>query len=487
MILRSLFFILLISGPLAGQTINSLPANKMLSRAQAGQDIDVLHHHLLETHGGVFTYATPDDYQNFFSAAKGKLPDSLRVLELYRILGPLAELLSDAHTKMELPAAFYEYLDTEMRLLPLGVRWMDGQLFIMRDLSAEQQFTLGEELVSINGQSARECFRECLRYQSRDGKSLPGAERQMSNLFMDYYGFLFGEPEQFTLEIRSADGGLRTLTIPSERWPALEARLEAQRAKSPPFDPAKRFAFELRDQYGYLKVGSFLPRHWKQAGRKPKRFFKSVFADLEEQGVSTLVLDLRNNGGGSEAYFMPLLSYLLDQEFRVYEELSVATLSIPEHQYYPEDNLRQLEKAARKSLTPRGDRFAEVNDPSVKNTAPREPNFRGKLYVLINEYTYSAAGDFSGVLQHHDRATFIGVETGGSPNVNTAGIANTLHLPNSGIKMRIPLLRYLINNRHDNAGHGLRPDYPVTPTIADVLADRDPVLEKAEALIGQRP
>ncbi|MEL6143534.1 MAG: S41 family peptidase, partial [Bacteroidota bacterium] len=244
--------------------------------------------------------------------------------------------------------------------------------------------------------------------------------------------------------------------------------------------------FRLEDGVGYLRIRSFHPGRIRRAKQKFKPFFRQVFEELAVTEVENLIIDIRNNGGGSESVFMPLLSYLLDESFLVYSELSTNTTSIPDHHLYPFDNPAKLEKYAKRRLTKRGDRYWDLKDPSTKKTEPKQPHFGGKVYVIINEQSYSAAGDFCGVIQQYQRATFVGEETGGNPYLNVAGESLTLVLPHTGIRAEIPILKFVINNDQENTGNGMIPDHRVPITIEDALVYKDPVLPFVKKLIAKQ-
>lgn len=110
--------------------------------------------------------------------------------------------------------------------------------------------------------------------------------------------------------------------------------------------------------------------------------------------------------------------------------------------------------------------------------------FQGEVYVLINEKSASASGDFSGVLQHFDRAKFVGTETGGNANTNTAGTTVRLVLPHSKLEVVIPLLRYTIENDTDNEGRGVLPDYPAPYSVEDLIEGNDQVMVAVRRLLG---
>ena len=111
--------------------------------------------------------------------------------------------------------------------------------------------------------------------------------------------------------------------------------------------------------------------------------------------------------------------------------------------------------------------------------------YRGKIFVLMNGYSVSAAGEFIGHLKNVNRATFIGEEAGGNPVTFTGGQSLAIDLPHTRITGTIPLQLVEMNVRLKNTGHGVKPDYEIKPTIHGVLTERDVEMELALRLIRE--
>ena len=78
------------------------------------------------------------------------------------------------------------------------------------------------------------------------------------------------------------------------------------------------------------------------------------------------------------------------------------------------------------------------------------------------------------------RGQFLGEETSGGYYGNTSGMSTTATLPNTGITVSIPMLKYVMAvSRSPERARGILPDHEVVPTIRDVLDGSDPVLAKA--------
>lgn len=119
---------------------------------------------------------------------------------------------------------------------------------------------------------------------------------------------------------------------------------------------------------------------------------------------------------------------------------------------------------------------------SVKNSWQiGSANYRGRVAILVDGATGSAAEIFSAVLQDHGRATVIGRRTAG------AVLASWFHRLPGGGELQLSREDYLAPKGRRIEAKGVEPDIVVTRTLADVRAGRDPDLEKAIAVLRSAP
>lgn len=111
---------------------------------------------------------------------------------------------------------------------------------------------------------------------------------------------------------------------------------------------------------------------------------------------------------------------------------------------------------------------------SVKNSWQLgSAQYRGKVVVLVDDATGSAAEIFAAVLQDHGRATVVGRRTGG------AVLASSFHgLPDGG-RLQLSREDYFAPKGRRLEELGVEPDVVVPRTLADLRAGRDRDLEEA--------
>ena len=123
-------------------------------------------------------------------------------------------------------------------------------------------------------------------------------------------------------------------------------------------------AIKINDTLGYIKVSRFAENTYKE--------FKTALDQLSQGNVKSLIIDLRENGGG---YMEPAIQ--IANEFLSKDDVIVKTVN----------------KKGNVKIT-----MASSNGAFSK----------GSLYVLINENSASASEIVAGAIQDNDRGTIIG-------------------------------------------------------------------------------
>lgn len=151
-----------------------------------------------------------------------------------------------------------------------------------------------------------------------------------------------------------------------------------------------------KDGIGYINYNQYVENSAKDVRR--------AFIDLKKQGMKGLVLDLRNNGGGS-----------------VQEALQILNMFIPK---------------GRHLLSMKG---KVKNANSSYNTTVEPIDTVMPIVVLVNEATASASEITSGALQDYDRAVIMGTRTYGKGLVQIPNVS----LPYNG-KLKLTTAKYYI-------------------------------------------
>lgn len=119
----------------------------------------------------------------------------------------------------------------------------------------------------------------------------------------------------------------------------------------------------------------------------------------------------------------------------------------------------------------------------------RKDAFAGKIVVLVDSQSASASEVTARVLQIEKRATVIGDRTAGAvmtskffPHTLGQELGGVGSVAFCGTSITVADLRMSDGASLEKAG--VTPDEIVLPTVADLAAERDPVLARAMAILG---
>jgi C-terminal processing protease CtpA/Prc len=205
------------------------------------------------------------------------------------------------------------------------------------------------------------------------------------------------------------------------------------------------------------------------------RFFNESFAEIKNGNTKDLILDLRDNGGGSLTACRNLFAYLVDKDFIYLTKTEVDKRFNP--YLYSKGVLNVLRvlpfQIVNTILLKKNKDKYQLNYKGMKPLHPKKNHFDGKVYVLINGYSFSAAALLAANLKGTERATFVGQETGGGFNGCVAGSIPILSLPKSKLKLRMGLYPVVPYAHTDIIGRGIFPDHEIKTTIEGILAGKD--------------
>jgi C-terminal processing protease CtpA/Prc len=290
---------------------------------------------------------------------------------------------------------------------------------------------LGQEIVAINGISVKQYAQEkIMPYQNAS------TSQDLEVKTYDYFLFSgsFEEPVEVTL--RNGDGKIIKRVIPRvgfrERW-----------AKTNPPTP-----FEYRllpGNVAYVALNTFNPK------RRADEQFHEAFPQILKSDA--LILDIRDNGGGNSDVVYRILGHLTDKSFVVSKWRT-----------------RNYRPSFRAWGNPEGSTYyGETSMQPVKVAKP----YLKPVVVLTSPRTYSAAEDFAVAFRVMKRGLIIGERTGGS-----TGQPLSFSLPGGGSAV-VCTKRDTYPDGRDFVGIGVQPDRVARPTINDVLAGQDTVLNSA--------
>ena len=440
-------------------------------------DLDILYQALDKFHSGMYWYTPKDSVDLAFQLACESITKDLNVLEFHKLIAPLVALSREDHTDIYLPESVKTKTNKEVKLLPFTFVFLGKELYCVKNASDFQEFALeGKRIESINGETPMAIVDKIGNLFASDGfiKTVKLSDLEGFS-FSKYYFYYYGEVNQFEIKWKNIQAPLKVKAITKDE---INKRLSERynKAKNTPEKDLLEYK-KLNNSIAYLGIHSFSNSDIKEDSKEKnlKIFLQNSFKAISENKIQTLVIDVGENGGGTEGNEGLLFSYL-GKNYQKYlkvraktqkaildngvdEPITLKTFGFLERTFANkkmEDGSYERKKRAGHGL------MAYKKEPKYK--------FSGKVYVIISHVTYSGGSEFSNMMYTNNLATFVGQETGGGYLGNTSGYSQELVLPNSKIEIDIPALQFVMNVKPKlPKGSGVIPHYKVVPTFEQYI------------------
>lgn len=349
-------------------------------------------------------------------------------LVYFRVLQEFYAQLHDGHTGVwanDGPLA-----DSIYGRPPFSAQLVAGRVLVQlvrHDSLQRTGIVPGLEIISIDGLPVVTYADRYVRpYQS-------GSTPQNVDVQTYTYNLLRGSKSHpVRVEFRDARGHSFTRVLPRRGYGSLK-----------PIAPVQlRF---LPGNVAYLQVNEFET----DAGF---RRFAAAFDSIK--ATQALIIDLRQNGGGSSSNGFHILNYLTTKPYLtgLYASRTYSAVGRARGQ---------------------GVRFEPVDTANYSSPADGGPYYAKPVTVLIGGATFSAAEDFCSAYVGLKRGALVGEPTGGS-----TGQPLSFALP-GGIMARVCTKRDTYPDGTEWNGQGIQPTLLVRPTVAALAAGQDAVLAAA--------
>lgn len=192
----------------------------------------------------------------------------------------------------------------------------------------------------------------------------------------------------------------------------------------------------LSNNIGYIKIQSFDSDCAKE--------FKTIYENLAKAGIKSLIIDLRNNGGGIVSEALEIADYALDKN-----KIMLITKD--------KNGKEEIEKSSKTPI---------INVPIV---------------ILTNGNTASASEILAAALKENNKATIVGEKTYGK------GVIQELLKLSDGSGLKVTVEEYYTPNRNQINKIGITPDVEVaSPETTITEIEQDTQLQEAIKILKNK-
>lgn len=405
---------------------------KVYSASAYRDDLDQLGTTLLKVHPNALKFITREAFWKSIEDKKRLITDHTTYAEFAWYCSEIIANVHCSHTNMGSFDYEASMLPKSARF-PLQTRWINNQLFVIAQLSNNQKVKVKDVVVSINGMSVTEIIKECYKHIPAQGYIETTKNHFFNTWSTAMIPFALGFPDQYEIVIKGANTPIILNTTANIEEPYFDRTLDLSGNNL-------SLSFLEGNTIAFLKVASF--NYYRGNDFEVfKAFIDSSFSEIGKKAVKNLVIDLRQNRGGSQSSSIHLLQYLVNQPFTYFSNA-------------------QFE----------GKRDKIEGEDVVY---PFTNRFDGKTYFIIDGVGNSTTGHFMSIARYLKLGTIVGEELG-SNQFCSAGMT-TRRLTNT------KLVYYVANNTHESLAinlpdeTGILPDHAVTQGIDDFLIKRDAV------------
>jgi hypothetical protein len=403
----------------------------------------------------LFAYITEADFDANVQKVIGSInKESLDLLESTNLLQRVISVVKNGHTEIDFPAQPYlAYAKAGGVGFPLELALEDNKVLVRKNWSGNSTIKTGAEVLSINGMPIKQILAKIYPQISAERPYFKKVKLEVYS-FPRYYWQVFGSAPKYEVETRT-NGVVTQHTLK-----AIGLMKDFEMKRNEVLNA--KMTLKFFGQRAYLNPGNF-------GGDKQKyeQFISEAFAKIKAKGSNTLIIDLRNNGGGGNAFSDYMVSYIADKPFKWCSRFTLKTSALLKaHLSTSTDTTSAYWQAMMHH--PNGKTFPfkfELYQPQ-----PVQKRFTGQVYVLINRHSHSQSSVTAAQIQDYKWGTIVGEETGDY----TSLYASQFHylLPNTKVMAKVSK-GYMVRVSGSTAQRGVMPDIIIKDHLLD---DKDEIL-----------
>lgn len=478
--------------------------NEKISAEKLKQDLTIFKEIRKKANSGVYKYRTPKQIDSIYSWAFLQINKPKTLLDFYKIILKITDFEGSLHNDTTLPDDFQKKYSSGNLFFPYPVKLIKNKLVVN---FRNTEISLGSHIHSINKIKTNDLLQVFYKYYTTDGYNISGKSIGIGSSFAKYFEMEYGSKKKFAVEY-SLPNKTEKITKTVAGVSNDSRKENFKKRHSLPIDSLQygtikgKYAFKvISPNISLLTINTFaIGRNAKDKEHLIyKKYLDSCFQYLSNNSqINNLIVDVRNNGGGTDPNDILTFSHLTQKPYRENASAYVNFQEIPFSNYFVYD-----EKEPQKQLEEKNDFEADLKEEFPKLEEEKYPqdekfnlllqpninNFKGQIYLLISPRIASAGSLFGSLVAGNTNAITIGEETMGGYFGHNGHTPIEYELPNTKIKTQFSIVNLdqdVPKKPNQIFGRGIIPDHEVQQTYEDFMQNKDTQFEYTLKLIDQK-
>ena len=455
------------------------------------EDFILLQKILEANHPSLYWYTPKDSLDIYFKEAIEGITDSLNEVQFKNKLSFVISKIRCGHTSVFFSKSYTKHANSfRYPSFPLLIKaWEDSLVVFGSLIRKDSIFKPGTIITGINGRSNRQLLDTFFQFISSDGYAYNYKNQTVSNNFPGWYKNIFGLDSVYRINYIDSVGmesvALLKNFIPRPDTSGKEKASQDISNKKPTRRELKKIQLLAKREMvidsslstAFFRIATFSGGGWY-------RYFRRSFKRIQQQKIQQVVIDLRSNGGGKVANSILLSQYLTNQSFKIGDTVVAISRKFKYGAYIHPSWIYWMAMNFGAKKMEDGKIHFRHYERKVYEPKSRF-HFNGQTTLIQGGLTFSAATMFIANLKGQEQVTLVGEESGGGYYGNSAMYLPTITLPNSGLRVSLPLFRLVMDPSRPK-GWGIMPDIVIPPSSWSIKRGIDQKMKKTRELIQRK-
>ena len=485
---------------------NGQSIDEPFTQKKMKQDFEIFKQISKDANSGLYKYRTKQQIDSIYYWGNLQIEKLTTYRDFYNLICTISDFEGSVHNNISLPKKYAENLKNEkFGYFPFPLKWIEGKWLVNID---DKEIPVGAEIISINSVPISEIIPNLYKYYSTDGLNITGKRIGLRTNFSKYYRLHYGLTKTFKVSYLNPTSKLLETKI-IESVGNKKYYENFNKIHSLPLDKYYYYDLKENQKYNYNPLDSItgiLTIHTFDMGneatnehKKYKQFLDSIFVDINVKGIKNLIVDIRNNGGGTDPNDLITYSYLTYRNFQENKAAWISFNKIPLIRYYNigiPKFIRPLvvgkynkQFQEQFPLEKDGKFYQDEKSKDHKTWYPNQNAFTGTIYLLTSPAIASAGSLFAAMVAGNQNTITIGEETMGGYYGHNGHTPLEYKLPKSKIIIQFSVVNLeqdVPKNEKQKYDRGIIPDYEITQTFDDFIKNTDTQMNFTLELIKKK-